>query len=436
MFGFWAVAAVFVLVTFAFLLPPLFRKRDISNIVARKDLTVTVYQDQFAELDNDLKNNVISEEQYAQAKIDLEKNLLEDMGKAEKADSDEIEGADNSSPLGNKIGAGIIILVVPIVAFSLYGKWGGGVEAIDPASIPEEVKVAKQKHNQKESIQKMLVQLEQRLKDDPNDGEGWFMLARSYQFLKRYDDAVMAFEKSLPLGGSQSADVLSSYADAIAMAANRVLTDKAIDVLKQAVAINPTHIKSLWLVGTASYQNKNYSDALKYWERLHAVLEPGSDDANQIAMNIGEVRSLLGLPPMPVNTAASAAPVPATQAASTAPMSDARVQGNISLSGAIAAKASPEDTVFVFARAATGPRMPLAIIRKQVKDIPFDFTLDDSLAMNATMKISSYPQIIVGARISKTGNAMPQPGDLQGLSGVITVADEKIVKIVIKEEVK
>ena len=435
MFGFWAVAVVFVLVSFAFLLPPLFRKRDTSNIVALKDLTVTVYQDQFAELDNDLKNSVINEEQYAQAKIDLEKNLLEDIGKAEKADLDETQEADNASPLGNRIGAGVIILAVPIVAFSLYGKWGGGVEAIDPASIPEEVKVAKQQHNQKETIQKMLVQLEERLKNDPNDGEGWFMLARSYQFLKRYDDAVMAFEKSLPLGGSQSADVLSSYADAIAMAANRVLTDKAVDVLKQAVAINPTHIKSLWLVGTASYQNKNYSDALKYWERLHAVLDPGSDDANQIAMNIGEVRSLLGLPPMAA-VPASVAPVPAAMAASPGEVSDARVQGSISLSGAVAAKASPEDTVFVFARAATGPRMPLAIVRKQVKDIPFDFTLDDSLAMNGTMKISSYPQVIVGARISKTGNAMPQPGDLQGLSGIVTVAGGKNVKIVINEEVK
>ena len=429
MFGFWAVAAIFVAIAFAFLLPPLFKKRDTSNIVARKDLTVTVYQDQFAELDNDLKNEVISQDQYAQAKTDLEKNLLEDIGKAEKADDFEL---DKLSSTGNKVGALVIVLVIPVVVFNLYGKWGAGVEAIDPASIPEEVKVAQQQHNQKETIENMLGQLEQRLKDDPNDGEGWFMLARSYQFLKRYDDAVNAFEKSLPLGGSQSADVLSSYADAIAMAANRVLTKKAVDVLKQAVAINPTHVKSLWLIGTAAYQNKNNEEALKYWERLHAVLEPGSDDANQIAMNIGEVRSLLGLPPMAANPV-TASPVAAS---SNQPMSDARVQGSISLSGGVAAKASPEDTVFVFARAASGPRMPLAIIRKQVKDIPFDFTLDDSLAMNASMKLSSYPQVIVGARISKTGNAMPQPGDLQGLSTNITVADNKVVKIVINEEVK
>jgi len=430
MFGFWAVAAVFVLIAFAFLLPPLFKKRDSSSIVARKDLTVTVYQDQFAELDNDLRNQVISQEQHTQAKIDLEKNLLEDMGKAEKADNTE---NDKASPMGNKIGAVIIALVIPVVSLSLYGKWGGGVEAIAPESIPEEVKVAQQKHNQKETIEKMLVQLEQRLKDDPADGEGWFMLARSYQFLKRYDDAVGAFEKSLPLGGNQSADVLSSYADAIAMAANRVLTDKAVDVLKQAVALDPVHVKSLWLVGTAAYQNKKYEEALKYWERLYAVLTPGSDDANQIAMNIGEIRSLLGLPPMAASTAPSTMSIPASESV---PMSDVRVQGSVSLSGAIAAKASPEDTVFVFARAASGPRMPLAIVRKQVKDIPFDFTLDDSLAMNPSMKLSAFPQVIVGARISKTGNAMPQPGDLEGSSEAITVASNKAIKIIINNEIK
>jgi len=436
MFVFWAVAAVFVLIAFALMLPPLFKKRksanDSSNVVARRDLTVTVYQDQFNELENDLRNEVISQGQYEQAKIDLEKNLLDDVGKAETADQADEAGRDKSSPLGNKITAALIIIVIPAVSLSLYGKWGGGVEAIDPDSIPEEVKIAKQKHNQKETIENMLIQLEERLKDDPEDGEGWFMLARSYQFLKRYDEAVVAFEKSLPLGGNQSSEVLSSYADAIAMAANRQLTAQAIDVLKQAVALDPTHVKSLWLIGTAAYQNKDYPEALKYWERLHAVLTPGSDDANQIAMNIGELRSLLGLPPM-VASAASPAPVPAFD---NVPMGDARVQGSVSLSAEIAAQASPEDTVFVFARAASGPRMPLAIVRKQVKDLPFDFTLDDSLAMNPSMKISSFPQVVVGARISKTGNAMPQSGDLQGMSNVITVANSQVVTLVIADEVK
>lgn len=435
MFLFWAIAAVLIILALAFLLPPLIKNRTSSNVVARKDLTVTVYQDQFAELENDLKNNVISQEQYDSAKIDLEKNLLEDMGKAERLDEEE---KIKTSPLMGRIAAVIVAVAIPISSISLYNKYGSGVEGIAPESIPEEERIAKQKHNQEETIANMIGQLEARLQNEPNDGEGWFMLARSYQFLKRYDDAVKAFEKSLPLGGSLNADVLSSYADAIAMAAGRQLTPKAVSALEQAVNIDPRHIKSLWLLGTASYQQQDYPSALKHWEQLYSVLPAESNDRQQIAANIGEVRSLMGLPPMPTQSMApsvappQAAPAspPATQQVA---MSDVRLQGSVSLGGAVAAKASPEDTVFVFARSASGPRMPLAIIRKQVKDIPFDFTLDDSLAMNPSMRLSSASDVVVGARVSKTGNAMPQPGDLEALSDVIKVGSNSPVNLVINK---
>jgi cytochrome c-type biogenesis protein CcmH len=422
MLGFWAVVAVFVAISFAFLLPPLLRNRETSGIVARKDLTVTVYQDQFAELENDLKNEVISKDQYDQAKIDLEKNLLEDMGKADQLDTMDKVAPQSS---GSKIAAGIIIIFIPIVSISLYNNWGGGAAAIDPESVPQEVK--NEQHTQ--DIEGMLNTLVARLEQDPDDGEGWYMLGRTYQFLKRYPESVAAYEKSLPLGGNQSADVLSSYADAIAMASNRTLTDKAIDVLKQAVALDPKHVKSLWLLGTAAYQEQNYPVALQYWERLYKVLPPDSDEANQIAGNIGEIRSMMGMPPM--------ANIPASPAVEAAPeMSDARIQGTVSLGGAVASKVSPEDTVFVFARAASGPRMPLAIVRKQVKDIPFDFTLDDSLAMNPSMRLSSVPKVVVGARVSKTGNAMPQPGDLEVISAVLDVNQSSPLNLIINKVIK
>jgi len=420
---FWATVAALIIISLVFLLPPLLKKRATGNTVARKDLTVTVYKDQFAELENDLKNGTISQEQYDSAKIDLEKNLLEDIGKAEKLDKEEQAA---TSPLLGRVSAVLVAIVIPISSLALYNSWGAGVEGIAPEEIPEVERIAKQKHNQEETIQNMLAQLEGKLKEDPNDGEGWFMLARSYQFLKRYDDAVMAFEKSLPLGGSQSADVLSSYADAIAMAENRSLTPKAISVLEQAVQIDPVHIKSLWLLGTAGYQNKDYPVALKYWERLYAALPSDSKDKQQISANIGEVRSLMGMPPMVIQESEP-------QAVDEMAMSDARIQGTVSLGGAVAANASPEDTVFVFARAAQGPRMPLAIIRKKVKDIPFEFTLDDSLAMNPTMRLSSVPEVVVGARVSKTGNAMPQPGDMQGMSSVLKVSSTEPVNLIINE---
>jgi len=425
MFGFWAIAAVFVVIAFAFLLPPLLRNRDTSGIVARKDLTVTVYQDQFAELENDLKNEVISKDQYDQAKVDLEKNLLEDMGKADQAD--DLENAA-PSPLSNKLAAVIIVACVPIVSITLYNSWGSGAAAIDPESVPVEVK----NEQHQDDIEGMVNSLVARLKEDPTDGEGWYMLGKSYQFMKKYPEAVNAFERSLPLGGSQNADVLASYADAIAMASNRVLTDKAINALKQALEVDPNHVKSLWLVGTAAYQEKNYPEALAYWERLVKVLPAGSDEAKQITANVGEVRSLMGMSPM-TNVAAA----PETTSATAMPaISNAKIQGTVSLGGAVASQASPEDTVFVFARAASGPRMPLAIVRKQVKDIPFDFTLDDTLAMNPSMKLSSVPKVIVGARVSKSGNAIPQPGDLEVMSDALDVNGSTPLNLVINNIVK
>lgn len=418
MLVFWAIVAVFVVITFAFLLPPLFKARDTSGIVSRKDLTVTVYQDQFSELDNDLKNETISQDQYNQAKVDLEKNLLDDMGKAEKLDK--VDSAPISA-ISNKVVAGLIVLVIPISSVILYNTWGGGVAALDPESIPQEVK--NQQH--KDDIDGMLDGLITRLDEDPTDGESWYMLARTYQYLKRYPEAITAFERALPLGGNQSADVLSSYADSIAMASNRVLTDKAIAALELALEVDPVHIKSLWLLGTSAYQEKRLPDALKYWERLVQVLPADSEEAKKISTNIGEVRALMGMAPMPNVTA----PAPVA-------VSDVSIQGNVSLSPELISLASPEDTVFVFARSSTGSRMPLAIIRKQVKDLPFSFTLDDSLAMNVSMRLSSVSHVIVGARVSKTGNAMPQPGDLEGVSDVLTVSQSPTIDLVIRNEIK
>jgi len=420
MLAFWAIVAVFVIVTLILLLPPLLKHREVKGVVARKDLTITVYQDQFDELENDLKNGTISEEQYKLAKIDLEKNLLEDMDKAQKLDDVVV----TKTPVSNKIVAAFIMICVPSISLSLYNIWGGGVEAIAPESIPEEVRLAKQQHNQQESIESMIQQLTEKLDVDPTDGESWFMLARTYAFLKRFDESVAAYEKTLPLGGNQSAEVLSSYADAVAMASGRNLTEKAVSILEQAIQLDPNHVKSLWLLGTAAYQNQNFREALKHWEKLYTVMEPGSDDAIQISSSVNEIRSRLGMPPMDVSKIQTAPEA-------NEEISDARIQGSVSLADDMTSKVSDSDTVFVFARAASGPRMPLAIIRKQVKDMPFDFTLDDSLAMNPSMKLSSVPEVIVSARISKTGDAMPQAGDLQGVSSILSVTNTDPVALVI-----
>jgi cytochrome c-type biogenesis protein CcmH len=211
--------------------------------------------------------------------------------------------------------------------------------------------------------------------------------------------------------------------------------------VQRALKADPNQLKALSLAGTHAFDKKDYAGAVKYWEQLMKAA-PGNPDAprdprflDQVQASIDEARQLAGLPPSPnkgksLAQAAPAAPMMGGaaaagggdgNAAAAAPNPDAFVSGKVTLAAAVAAKASPEDTVFIFARAAEGPRMPLAIKRVQVKDLPIEFKLDDSMAMQPQMRLSAFPKVVVGARVSKKGDAIAQPGDLQGSSEPVAV---------------
>ena len=194
---------------------------------------------------------------------------------------------------------------------------------------------------------------------------------------------------------------------------------KSLELIERALKADPTHWKALALAGTAAFNRKDYKGAVAYWERMKATVPPGSPIAGSIDASIAEARELGGLQAQPGARQVRPRPsprrrrrrVPRPQAAT---LPGATIGGTVSLAPALAARAAPTDTVFIFARASEGPRMPLAILRKQVKDLPVAFTLDDSMAMAPNFALSNFPSVIVGARISKSGNASPQSGDLEG----------------------
>lgn len=286
--------------------------------------------------------------------------------------------------------------------------------------------------SQMEQIAAMLGRLEERLKAQPDDAEGWSMLGRSYSVLGRYPDAVEAFKRVVALAADNPplrAQGLADQADASAMAAGRKLAGEPEKLIQRALEADPKNLKALALAGTVAFDNADFARAARLWQDAVAVAEPGSELARNLQGGIAEAQGRLGQAP---GAAPAAQPAPAAAAAG------ATVTGRVTLAAALAGRAAPEDTVFVFARAAgnsPGPRAPLAILRKQVKDLPLNFTLDDSLAMNPALRLSSVPQVVVGARISKSGNAMPQTGDLQGLSQPVAVG-AKDVAIEIAELVK
>jgi cytochrome c-type biogenesis protein CcmH len=270
----------------------------------------------------------------------------------------------------------------------------------------------------------MAARLAERLKTTPDDVEGWTMLGRSYSVLERFPQALEAFRRVLALK-PQDAQAMVDVADALAMVNGRKLDGEPEALIAKALAIDPDNLKALGLAGTIAFQRGDAATAAKHWERAVRAAPPGSEMASRLQAALDEARQRAGLPPLQnAAPATAAAPAPDTRPADGAAAGAASVQVRITLAPALAAKASPDDTLFVFARAPQGGKAPLAIQRRQVKDLPLDVTLDDSMAMSPAMRLSSVPQVIVGARISKSGNAMPQPGDLQGLSPVVPVGTQ------------
>jgi cytochrome c-type biogenesis protein CcmH len=279
----------------------------------------------------------------------------------------------------------------------------------------------------------MVEQLAERMKQNPGDADGWAMLARSYSVMERNEDALAAYQKAVALR-QDDPGLLVDYADALAVENQHSLQGEPMALITKALKINPDHIKGLALAGTDAFVRKDFAQAVKYWGRIEAVGPPDNMLVQRVSSSLQEARKLAGLPAQ----AAPAAPQAKSQDQTNAiPIAAGgpSVRGTVSLSPELRAQASPDDTVFIFAKAAVNGRMPLAAERKQVKDLPYQFTLDDSKSMSPQARLSGATQVVISARISKSGNAIAQPGDLQGQSAPVALG-AKDLRVEIREVVK
>jgi cytochrome c-type biogenesis protein CcmH len=300
-----------------------------------------------------------------------------------------------------------VAAAVPLLAFAVYFLVG------TPAAIERESDREAAAHASAAQVEAMVERLAARLRDNPEDVEGWKLLGRSNAVLGRYPEAADAYAKAAARA-PRDAQLLADLADVLAMSLGQTLQGEPEKLVLRALELEPGNLKALALAGTAAFERKDFSAAAAYWERMLPHVAPDSEDARTIQQNIAEARSLVRDEP-----AASAA----------------GVQGTVTLSEKLKDRAAPEDTVFVFARAADGPPMPLAVARARVRELPYRFRLDDSMAMTPAMKISSFSMVIVTARISKSGSATAQPGDLQGASAPVA-NDAKAVAVVIDSLVR
>jgi cytochrome c-type biogenesis protein CcmH len=351
---------------------------------------------------------------YAEARAPLERELVEAV----------MQGAATapvvrpSRRLGFGLALGIVVLAVAGYSVTgsplLAGRGIGGAPAAAVVADNGGPPVTD------EQINEIVARVAKRLEEQPDDAAGWTLLARAYSAMGRQSEAIPAFRKALALTG-EDATLLADYADALAAQDNGRFSPETLKIIDRALALEPDNFKALALSGSAAFDQGDYTMAVRQWEQVERSLPPDSRMLPQVRASIAQARELGGLPAAAAGMAAS--PAPAT-AANPAPagstVAAAKVlRGRVSLAPALAASASPQDTVFVLARPAEGARMPLAVLRKQVKDLPLDFTLDDSMAMAPTAKVSDHARIVVLARVSKSGEAMPRPGDLSGQSAVV-----------------
>lgn len=394
---FWAIGAGLIALALFFVLRPLLA-RGASAQQEREASVLAIYRDQLRELDEDLRAGTLDSAHYEKARRELEARLLEDLPEGEPRAPARRAGRAAALAAG---------LAVPVCALAIYLAVGNPQALAPQTEAPHGVT--------REQFERLVERLALRMEKSPEDAEGWIMLGRSYSVLGRFPEAARAYANAAARRPGD-AQVLADYADALAMAQGSRLAGEPERIVARALELDPKNLKALALAGTAAFEKKDFAGAERYWERMLPLVPEGSEAQRTIRENIAEARALAGAPPAAVG-------------------GEKRLSGIVKLAPALAAKVAPDDTVFIFARALEGPRAPLAVLRKRVRDLPAEFALDDTMAMAPDLKLSDHARVVVGARVSKRASVTAQPGDLEGFSAPVP-NDAAGVTVLIDTEVR
>lgn len=410
---FWLTAALMIAIALALILPPLLRARPASG-PDRRRLDAALHYARIEELDADYAGGALDEAAYRQARLELERAGLQ----ALERDQQVPRATAGASPTT----AVVLALLVPTVSFGLYLTLGQP-EAILGARPAGDGATADMPH----SVTEMVARLEARLREQPNDAVGWRMLGRSYAVMNELEKSRAAFATALKLQ-NDDVGVLLEYAEVLIRLDREDLYAETRAILDAARRSAPDEPRVLWLSGIAAYQAGDFARAVDLLEQFQSRVPLQGEPARIVADLLAQARA--GGGPAPPS-AAGAAPAPAVKPAPSGPGLDVRV----SLQPELADRAGPADTVFIFARAAQGPRMPLAVVRVPVAKLPTTVRLDDSLAMTPALRLSNFSRVVVGARISKSGSAQPSSGDLQGASEPIDLSKVTEIAVAIDDVV-
>ncbi len=417
MIGFMFFSLLLIIFVLWLIAPALLGKRAINK--DDTDLQNTaIAKERLTELEQRLEQGELSQQEFEQTQIEIEKSLLEDIhdGEVKQTDSPKIEK-----------NAYVIITAIPLMALALYWLWGTP-EGIDRAAqMPQQVQSSTGDKKHLGSVDEMALLLESKLEKDPDNPDGWYTLARTYMSLKKYDRAVSALKRLRKLVGDD-VTVLITLADAMTMERGGRMAGEPFELIKKALDKKPDNPMALWLAGLGYAESGDGKTAIKLWKKLLPIIANEPRSVEQVKSLIIAAERKMGLEPTVKPGQATTA---VQQAEPNSGNTTASIRVTVKLTRDNKNKVSPDDYVLIYARATNGSKMPLAIVRKQVKDLPVRVVLDDSMAMQPTMKISNFAKVDIIARVSKSGQATPQSGDLLGRSGAVTVKDAQPVTVLI-----
>ena len=405
-------------------------------------LNLEIFKQQLAELDADLSAGKLDQTVYESARRDLERELLHDLGDRDPLTAVASQPSETRARRlpGPRVTALSLLFAIPLAAWALYGLIG------HQALIPQLEQQAasggagqSRGRNELPPLDELVARLEQRLEQQPDDAEGWMMLGRTYFATGDRERAQEALARAYELNPNDPLIVLA-YAESIATNNDNQLEGRPAELISEALELEPDNSTARWLAAMVAFQRGQFRSAATTWRNLLDKMEPDSEDAAELRDLISEAERRAGLPEEAQAQRVAQATIPSETTDSSAAQDQAPAQGDpsglqvqVALAAELSGRLPPDTPVFIYAKAADGPPMPLAVQRATLADLPLQIRLDDSMAMMPDMQLSSFPEIIVGARVSPSGQAMPNPGDLQGETGPVSSETEDAIQVQIDQ---
>tara|TARA_B110000196_G_scaffold269434_1_gene244012 strand:+ start:717 stop:1964 length:1248 start_codon:yes stop_codon:yes gene_type:complete len=379
--------------------------------------SIDIYNQKLKEINFDIENHLITKSEANNAIEELEYSLIKD-----NKNTDILDSKLYFSNLESKKTISIILLlVIPVFVISVY-SFIGAPNSIEKLVLVSDLKNTKSDSEKLVSVEQMLKRVERRLLDDPNNSDDWLMLANSYVVLKRYPEAIRALENLYRLKGDDPS-LLFRYADVLAMANSGIFAGKPSELIKKALQLDPQNTMGLWLAGLVAYEEGEVKKAINYWENVLPKLEIGSEEEKNIRKYIEFAKENNNI---------------------SIQNNGSITQEKIEYSLKLSIELSPNFTninknkaVFIYAKPINSPNnMPIIVLRKTVADLPLLVEMNDSMSMLPSNKLSDYKSVQVLARISNSGNAKSEKGDLIGIVESMSTTSKNITKLIINTTLK